>query len=269
MKIVSWNVNGYRSIVGQNPTKKYDKIGKRNYLNEFIERENPDILCLQEIKASLEQIDENYRCPKPFETCLYNEATSKKGYSGVATFSKIPPLAVNKTLGKEIYDVEGRFIETKFERFVLFNVYFPKGYADSERLDYKLDFYDFFFEILKETLKKEKNAIIAGDFNTAHKEIDLARPKQNVKTSGFMPVERKKLDELVDLGFIDAFREFVKEGGHYTWWSQRGRARENNVGWRIDYFFVSRSLRKALKSVRHAPDAIGSDHCPVILEVEF
>lgn len=268
MKIITWNVNGYRSIVGQNPSRRYDSITKENKLFEYIFSENPDIICIQETKATPEQIDEDKRVPQGY-LAYFNSAKNKKGYSGVVTFSKIEPLRIEYLLGNEKFDSEGRVVRTDFEDFLLFNIYFPKGYEDSERLYYKLDFYDFLFDILLDIKKKQKNIIISGDYNTAHKEIDLARPKENINTSGFMPIEREKLDQLIALGFVDAFRLFCKEPNHYTWWSQRGRARENNIGWRIDYHFVSEELVPKIKNAYIQPNIMGSDHCPVVIELDL
>ncbi len=266
MKIVTWNVNGYRSITGQNPKKKYDKVIKKNFLFEYIDKTNPDIVCLQETKAAVEQINEDLRQPEGYHSNYYS-SKKKKGYSGVATFSKEEPKEVNNELGEERFDVEGRFIETRFNDFILLNIYFPKGYADSERLDFKLDFYDYVMDYLSDLKKENENIIVSGDYNTAHKEIDLARPKQNENTSGFIPVERKKIDELISRGFVDIFRVFNKEGGAYTWWSQRGRAREKNVGWRIDYHFVSETMKKMIKNAYLEPEVYGSDHCPAVIEL--
>jgi len=265
MKIVSWNVNGYRSITGQNPSKRYDKITKENKFFAYIDREQPDIMAIQETKANIEQINEELRTPKGYFS-YYNSAKTKKGYSGVAVFTKSEATEVKYGFGNSRFDDEGRIIEAIFQDFTLLNIYFPKGYADNERLDYKLEFYDYVFEHLNNN--KDRNFIVSGDYNTAHKEIDLARPKQNTGTSGFMPVEREKLDELIDMGFLDAFRMFTKEGGHYTWWSQRGRARENNVGWRIDYHFVSKTMKEKIVNSYHQPEQTGSDHCPVVLELK-
>ncbi|MFA6571532.1 MAG: exodeoxyribonuclease III [Bacteroidota bacterium] len=267
MKIVSWNINGYRAVTGQNESKRFDVVTKENKLFSYISAEKPDIICLQEIKADLEQITEELRSPKGYNS-YFHTCSVKKGYSGVAIFSKTEPLELNNKFGKEKFDGEGRFLEVKFKDFTLFNIYFPKGYTDNDRLDYKLEFYDEFFRYIQKLLKKEKNIIISGDYNTAHHEIDLARPKENVNTSGFLEVERKKLDELVKLGFIDSFRMFDNKNGTYSWWSQRGRARENNVGWRIDYNFVSQSLKDKVKNAYIQPHILGSDHCPVVLELK-
>ena len=264
-KIVSWNINGYRSITGQNPSRRYDKITNNNTLFEYIEREKPDILCLQETKANEEQIDSELRTPEGYHS-IYNSAKNKKGYSGVALFTKIKPKNVLFGFGEKRFDDEGRIIVAEFDDFFLLNIYFPKGYVDHERLYYKLDFHDYIYDYLKSL--NGKNIIVSGDYNTAHKEIDLARPKQNTGTSGFLPEERKKLDELIEMGYVDTFRLFTKEGGHYTWWSQRGRARENNVGWRIDYHFVSNPLKNKVKNSYHQPEQTGSDHCPIVLEIQ-
>ncbi len=268
MKIITWNVNGYRAIAGQNPRTKYGKKYKKNYLFKYLEEENPDIICLQETKSDEEQINDEIRSPEGYES-HYHSCRRKKGYSGVVTFSKVKPKEIKREFGVEKFDVEGRVLEARFEDFVHFNVYFPKGYADSERLDFKLEFYDKFFEYVENLRKDVPNIIVSGDYNTAHKPIDLARPEENEGTSGFMPPERQKLDELVDRGWVDAFRKYESEGGHYTWWSQRGRARENNVGWRIDYHFVTEEFSSALTACSQQPDQKGSDRCPVFLELDF
>jgi len=268
MKIITWNINGYRSIVGQNPSKRYSTITKENKLFDYIDSEKPDIVCLQETKATPEQIDVDKIKPVGY-LAYYNSATNKKGYSGVATFTKIKPKKIEYGLGNEKFDIEGRVIRTDYDDFILYNIYFPKGYEDSERLDFKLEFYDYLFDVLKELKKNQKNIIISGDFNTAHNEIDLARPKENINTSGFMPIERKKIDQLIELGFMDSFRLFCKEPNHYTWWSQRGRARENNIGWRIDYHFVSKELVNKITNVYQQPTVYGSDHCPVVIEINL
>lgn len=267
MKIISWNINGYRAITGQNPSRRYDKVVKENKLFKFIDKERPDIICLQEIKASPEQIDENLRVPEGYYG-YYNSCQIKKGYSGVAVFTKNKPKNVNYNFGIEKFDVEGRFLELDFEDFLLYNIYFPKGYTDDERLDYKLEFYDSFFKYCENKRKIKKNIIISGDYNTAHKEIDLARPEENINTSGFLISEREKIDYIIELGYLDSFRLFTKDSGHYTWWSQRGRARENNIGWRIDYHFVTDSFKNQVKKSYHLPFELGSDHCPIVLETK-
>jgi len=265
MKIVTWNVNGYRSIVGQNPSRRYDKVTREKKLFDFIQRIDPTIVCLQEIKADVEQIEPELRVPNGYIP-FYNTCKIKKGYSGVAVFTKIQPNDVSFDLGIEEFDAEGRFIRLDFDNFVLLNIYFPKGYTDHERLDFKMRFYDAVYDYLRKLKQQRQHIIVSGDYNTAHTEIDLARPKENENVSGFLPIERVKLDELVEMGFVDAFRLFTKEGGHYSWWSQRGRARENNVGWRVDYHFVTKELVGYVQNCYMLPMEFGSDHCPVVLE---
>lgn len=265
MKIITWNINGYRAITGQNPSIRYNKISQKNKLFDFIYKENPDIICLQETKASIEQINEELRQPENY-LAYYHSCSKKKGYSGVVSFTKVKPNKVNFNLGIEMFDTEGRLVELHFDDFILLNIYFPKGYTDNERLDYKLEFYDAIYKHIDKLVAINKNIIISGDYNTAHFPIDLARPEENENTSGFLKVEREKLDELVKKGFIDCFRLFTKENGNYTWWSQRGRSRENNIGWRIDYHFCTISLKNRLIYCNLMPEIPGSDHCPVVLE---
>ncbi len=266
MKIVTWNVNGYRSITGQNPSKRFDKVTKENKLFSYIEREKPDILCVQETKSDLEQIDEALRAPEGYES-WFNSCKVKKGYSGVAVFSRVKPASVGFGVGIPEFDDEGRIIEADFGDFILYNIYFPKGYTDHERLDYKMRFYDALFAYINKQVKAGRKIIVCGDYNTAHKEIDLARPKENVNVSGFLPVEREKFDEVLAVGFVDAFRVNNSEGGWYSWWSQRGRARENNIGWRIDYHLITENLVGSLKEVTYRMEEQGSDHCPVVMEM--
>ncbi|MDC1068411.1 exodeoxyribonuclease III [Candidatus Kapabacteria bacterium] len=266
MKIISWNINGYRAITGQNPKKKYGKIIKDdNVLFRYIEQENPDVICLQETKSDIEQIREDLKAP-PGYNHYYHSCRRKKGYSGVVTFSKQKAESSKIDFSIERFDHEGRFIETDFGDFILMNIYFPNGTSSRERVDYKLDFYDALFSYIDSYLKDGRKVIVCGDYNTAHTEIDLARPKDNINTSGFLLEEREKLDEIFARGFVDSFRIFNKEPDNYTWWSQRGRARENNVGWRIDYHLVSENLAPDIKKSYHQPDSLGSDHCPIILE---
>lgn len=267
MKIISWNINGYRSITGQNPSRRFDKVTHENKLFPFIESEKPDIICLQETKADVDQINAELRCPPDYH-CYYNSCRIKKGYSGVATFSKQKPINVNYKIGLEKFDAEGRVVSADFGDFINMNIYFPKGETDSERLLYKLEFYDFIIEYFEELHKSGKKLIISGDFNTAHFPIDLARPNENLNTSGFLPEERERLDELVKRGFRDSFRIVTDEAGHYSWWSNRGGAREKNVGWRIDYHFISEELAPRVTKSYYLPEIQGSDHCPVVLELD-
>jgi exodeoxyribonuclease-3 len=268
MKIVTWNINGYRSIVGQNPSKKFDVISRDNKLFKYIEQEDPDIILLQETKADVNQIDDSLRYP-PGYLGFYHSARSKKGYSGVATFTKKQPKQVIYELGIENFDREGRIIELIFDDLHIFNVYFPNGTSGQERVDYKLDFYSALFDYLNKLKKDGKNLIISGDYNTAHNEIDLARPKDNVNNSGFLRIERDKMDWILENGYFDSFRELNKEPNHYTWWSNRARAKENNIGWRIDYHMLTENVMKSTKSVTIQPFVEGSDHCPVVLEIDY
>ncbi|MDR2772386.1 MAG: exodeoxyribonuclease III, partial [Elusimicrobiota bacterium] len=228
----------------------------------WFNKTDADIFCIQETKADIGQfpkelinIDKYY---------FYHSTAIKKGYSGTAVWTKIKPISVEIGIGKKEFDGEGRIVKLEFKNFVLFNIYFPNGGASAERLKYKLDFYDYFISCIA---KISKDVIVCGDYNTAHFEIDLARPKENEKNSGFMEIERKKLDNLVDAGFVDTFRVFNKDGGHYTWWDYKTNARQRNVGWRLDYFFVNKTALKSLASALIYSDILGSDHCPIGIEI--
>jgi exodeoxyribonuclease III len=253
MKIVSWNVNGIRAVFNKG-------------LLDYLDQEKADVICLQEIKALADQFPDELMQRKEY---FYIHPAQKKGYSGVAIISKSEPLNVWEGLGLEEYDCEGRVLIAEFSDFILFNCYFPNGQRDLGRVPYKLAFSD---KVMEEALRlkkqKKKEIIICGDYNTAHKEEDLANPKSNVGTTGFLPIERAWLDKFSLAGFVDAFRFFIPEGnGHYTWWTYRGDCRTRNIGWRIDYFFVSEALKTKLKSCYHRPEVLGSDHCPVVLEL--
>jgi exodeoxyribonuclease-3 len=251
-RILSWNVNGLRAL---------HKKGFMSWLKE----EGPDILCLQETKAREDQLPSGIKNIPGYHS--YFLSGDRAGYGGVALFSKEKPVALQKTLGWNGFDDEGRAIVADYGDFLLFNVYFPNGKASKERLQYKLEFYDRFLETI-DGLKDDGRAVIfCGDVNTAHKTIDLARPKQNEKISGFLPVERAWIDKVIEHGFLDTFRIFEPDGGHYSWWDLKTRARERNVGWRIDYFFVSRNLEDRVKSAFILKDVTGSDHCPVGIEL--
>jgi len=247
-KIVSWNVNGIRAAQGK---------GFLDWLN----RETPDILCLQETKARPEQLAPELMKPIGYET--YWNYPEKKGYSGVATYSRRVPLTVSYGLGDTMLDTEGRVIETEHEDFTLLNIYFPNGKKDALRLKYKMDFYDAFLVYADGLKAQGKKLIICGDFNTAHKEIDLARPKENEKISGFLPEERAWLDKFISHGYADTLRHLHDEPAKYSWWDYKTRARERNIGWRIDYFFVSEDLLPNVKGAFISPNVMGSDHCPV------
>ena len=248
VRILCWNVNGIRAA-------------RRNGFLEWLEKESPDILCVQETKAHPEQLDEKLREPEGYHTCW--NFPERKGYGGVATFSKEKPLNIQKNLGVPEFDIEGRVLISENPSFTLFNVYFPNGRKNKERLKYKLDFYDAFFGFIETLRKKGQKLIICGDFNTAHKEIDIARSKENEKISGYLPIERNWLDKLVAHSYVDTFRYINKEPNQYTWWDLKTRARERNVGWRIDYFFVTENLVKSISRAYILPDVMGSDHCPI------
>ena len=254
MRLISWNVNGIRAA------------DKKGFFNWF-KKEKPDILCLQEIKALPEQFPPYLRNTPGYY--VYINPGERKGYSGVATYSKIKPKNIKNGFGIEKFDREGRILIAEYPEFMLFNIYFPNGKKNQERLDYKLDFYDTFLAYADNQKAEGKNIVVCGDFNTAHKEIDLARPKENEKTSGFLPVERAWIDTFIDHGYVDTFRYFNKEPSQYTWWDMKTRARERNVGWRIDYFFVNKEFMKHVKKAFIMPKVTGSDHCPIGIEIEL
>lgn len=265
MKIVSWNVNGLRSVLGQ--TAKKTDPPKENKLFKFIETVQPDALCLQEIKAFEEQINPDLRAPEGY-TAYYNSCQVKAGYSGTAVFTKIEPKENSCGIGIPEFDGEGRIQRLLYPDFALYNIYFPNGSRGMERVDYKLRFYDSLFKSIEEDRKSGINAVVCGDFNTARTELDLANPKSNEKTSGFLPIEREKLEEIFSLGYVDAFRIFNHEGGQYTWWDARFKSRERNAGWRIDYFLVDKDLAPRVVSCSHLTEVYGSDHCPIMLIIE-
>ena len=253
-RLFSWNVNGIRAI------------SKKGFL-EWFKKENPDILCLQETKAHPEQLTDELKDVDGYES--HFSSAEKKGYSGVVTYANEKPINIQHGIGIKKFDSEGRFIITEFNDFILFNIYFPNGKASKERLQYKMDFYNAFLKHCKKLLKQGKKIVVCGDVNTAHEEIDLARPKENSNTSGFLPEERKWIDKFISAGFIDTFRIFNKEPENYTWWDMITRARERNVGWRIDYFYASENLKNNIKSASIHSTVMGSDHCPIELELKF
>ena len=254
MKIVSWNVNGIRACVNKG-------------FIEFLDEQKADIVCLQEIKALEEQFPEELIGR---EEHFYIHSAEKKGYSGVTIISKTEPIKVWEGLGVEEFDREGRCLIAEYDNFILFNCYFPNGQRDHGRVPYKLSFSDTVMEEalrLKKKLKKE--VVICGDYNTAHTEMDLANPKSNKKSTGFLPVEREWMDKFFARGFVDTFRHFtpMEENGHYTWWTYRSNCREKNVGWRIDYFCVTEEFISKVRKSYHLPDVLGSDHCPLAIEL--
>ena len=253
MKITTWNVNGLRAVLNKG-------------VHVWWESEDPDILCLQEIKATPEQLTPEQLTIFDGFFPYWNPAI-RKGYSGVATFSKLEPLQIQYGLGEERFDVEGRVVQTRYPEFVLFNIYFPNGQRDQGRLEYKLDFYAYLLELCDQMHAAGDRIILTGDFNTAHKEIDLKNPKQNENTSGFLPVERAWIDRYIEHGFADAFRVLYPEEVKYTWWTYRFGARRRNIGWRLDYFLISESLMPLVEDVIIHDQVTGSDHCPVTLEI--
>jgi exodeoxyribonuclease-3 len=249
MKLVSWNVNGLRSVL---------KKGFHDVVRDM----DADILCLQEVRALPDQVELELPGYEPH----WNPAR-KKGYSGTMFLSRVPLLEVTLGMGVPEHDDEGRIITAQLEDFYLVNVYTPNSQAGLLRLDYRTQQWDPGFRDYLKQLERTKPVIFCGDLNVAHEEIDLANPKANRKNAGFTDQERARFSELLAAGFVDTFREFTQEGGHYTWWSHFGKARERNVGWRIDYFCVSESLRSRLKAAEILPKVMGSDHCPVVLEI--
>lgn len=247
VKLLCWNVNGIRAARG------------KGFL-EWLQTVSPDILCLQETKAHLEQLDEDLREPQGYYT--YWNYPERKGYSGVAIFTKEKPVGVVYDFGVTELEMEGRVVIAEYPEFMLFNIYFPNGKKDNIRLQYKMDFYDVFLRFADSLKAKGKKLVVCGDFNTAHREIDLARPKENGKVSGFLPEERAWIDKFLAHGYIDTFRHFNKEPDQYTWWDLKTRARERNVGWRLDYFFISENLLPSVSKAFIMPEVTGSDHCP-------
>lgn len=241
-------------------------VEKKGFL-DWIQKAGADLVCVQETKAHPEQLTPALRQPAGFHASW--ASANRKGYSGVATFSKQKPLSVGIGTGASEFDDEGRVIVSEFEHFTHFNIYFPNGQRDDVRLKFKLKFYDHILDVFEDLRRKGKKLVIAGDVNTAHKEIDIARPEANAKTSGFLPIERAWIDKLIGLGYVDTLREFRKEPALYTWWDPITRARERNVGWRIDYHFISGNLLPNLNDAYVLADVMGSDHCPVGMELVF
>ena len=254
MKLLSWNVNGIRAAV------------KKGFL-EYLEDQNPEIICIQETKAHKEQLTSEILEDHGYFT--YWHSGQKKGYSGVATFCKEEPLYIQEGIGIKKYDDEGRVLITEHNKFLLYNIYFPNGQKNEERLKYKLDFYDDLLPIINDQVESGNNVIVTGDWNTAHRPIDLARPNENKNTSGFMPIEREKVDEYILNGWTDTFRLFNEEGGRYSWLTYRFGARDSNIGWRIDYFFVNEGMVEICTDADIHQNIFGSDHCPVSLILDL
>lgn len=252
MELISWNVNGIRACI-------------KKGLLYWVEKRDPDILCIQETKAQPKQVLMNLPSYN-----FYWSSAEKKGYSGVLTLSKEKPLSVSKGFGLKKFDNEGRFLQLEYDLFFLINLYFPNAQRGLKRLDFKLEFNE---ELMKyvENLRKqhtEKGIIMCGDFNVAHKEIDLKNPKNNIKNAGFCPKERGSFTKLLEKGYIDTFREFNQSPEEYTWWTYRSDARARNIGWRIDYFVINQEFRKNLKSALILQDVMGSDHCPIGITIK-
>jgi len=253
MKITTWNVNGYRAVL------------KKGF-SDWLKQDGSDVVCLQEVKSRPEQVEEVYRSWDGY-TSYWNSA-QRPGYSGVAVFSRIQPVESGFGLDVNRFDDEGRVIWLRFPEFTLYNIYFPNGQRSQERVTYKLDFYSRLLDLCNEQHRQGQNIIITGDFNTAHQEIDLANPKANSTTSGFLPEERVWVTRYLENGFSDAFRMLYPDKVQYTWWTYITNARARNVGWRLDYYLVTNSLMDRVRSVTIQDQIMGSDHCPVTIEIE-
>ena len=254
IKIYSWNVNGLRAAI------------KKGFL-EWIKSSQGNIICIQEIKSTVEQLPDEAVNIGKFNSYFF--PAERKGYSGTAIYSEIKPINVFYGFENPIYDVEGRVIIAEYEKFVLANVYFPNGGRGPERVRYKLDFYNELFFYLEKKFRDRKGIIVTGDFNTAHKEIDVAKPEAWSKVSGFLPAECAWITKILNLGYIDIFRKFHSEPGLYTFWDMRTHAREFNNGWRIDYFLVSDDIADNVTAANIHADVYGSDHCPISIDLKI
>jgi len=250
MKITTWNVNGLRAAIGKN-------------ILEWIKSYQADVVCLQEIKAREDQIDIPAVAASGYQY-IFNPA-QRPGYSGTANLYLSQPINITKGMGNDLFDNEGRIIRFSYPDFELFNIYFPNGGRELERVPYKLDFYAYLLDMCDEMMKAGKQIILTGDFNTAHKEIDLKNPKENEKHTGFLPEERVWIDHYLEHGFIDVFRLLYPQEVKYTWWTYRFKAREKDIGWRLDYFLVTKGILDRTSDVITHGDVLGSDHCPVSL----
>ncbi|MFA5129578.1 MAG: exodeoxyribonuclease III [Patescibacteria group bacterium] len=252
--LTSWNVNGIRAVE------------KKGFL-DWMKTAKQDIVCLQETKAQADQLSKELLHPSGYES--YWNSAIRKGYSGTSIYTRISPVLAMTSFSDDVLDGEGRIILLEFKEFYLFNVYFPNGGSGPVRLDFKMKFYDKFLDLI-ETFRKKKPIVFCGDVNTAHAEIDLARPKENEKTSGFLPKERAWIDRIVEAGYLDTFRLLhPDQKDAYSWWDMKSHARSRNIGWRIDYFFVSKELKKHVVSAAIHDKVHGSDHCPVSLALTF
>jgi exodeoxyribonuclease-3 len=254
MKIISWNVNGLRALLSK------DVIGEVKDLE-------PDVLCLQEIKAREDQLTQE-QLEVFNEYYSYWNPADRPGYSGVATFTGAEPDNISYSLEEDRFDIEGRVIRTNLEDLVLFNLYVPNGQRDLDRLNYKLDFYAKLLEVCDQLHNEGNQIVLFGDMNTAHQPIDLKNPKQNEKYSGFLPEERAWIDKYLEHNFVDIYRKFYPEKVQYTWWTYRLNARNRNIGWRLDYFLISKELSSQVKDAVIYDEILGSDHCPIGLELK-
>jgi exodeoxyribonuclease-3 len=253
LKITTWNVNGLRAALNKG-------------IWDWVRQENPDVLCLQEIKTRPDQLSEVQHEQFKGHSIYWNPA-EKPGYSGVATFASRLPISVEYGIGRPEFDSEGRVVQTRYPGFTLINAYFPSGQRGQDRVEFKLQFYATLLEICDRHHKMGEQLIICGDFNTAHSEIDLRHPKANQKTSGFLPEERAWVDTYLNHGFVDIYRLRYPDKVEYTWWTYLMNARKNNVGWRLDYFLISESLVPKVREVMIHTEVPGSDHCPVTLSI--
>lgn len=254
MKIYSWNVNGLRAIV------------KKNF-SDWVTATSPDIFCLQETKIQNDVLVDSVKNIDGYYS--YFSFAQKKGYSGVATYTKVKPISINYGFGIEKFDSEGRILVTEFEEFTLLNIYFPNGQMSEQRLKYKLDFYDTLLEYCNRLVEGGKKLLICGDYNTAHTEMDIKNAKANEKYSGFLPIERAWIDKFIASGFTDTYRFINPDKIEYSWWSYRFNARANNAGWRIDYHFVSNNFQSCVKDASILTSVTGSDHCPIMIELNI
>ena len=253
MRLVSWNVNGIRSAI-------------RKGFWEWLATAAPDILCLQETRIQPDQLTEEMREPAGYHAVWHT--AERRGYSGVVTLCREQPLAVREGFGQPQFDVEGRVLITEHPGFTLVNAYFPSGRRGHERVLYKIEFYDTLLNFCTDLQTQGHCLVVCGDYNTARQSIDLARPKQNEKTSGFLPEEREALSRWLDRGFVDVFRHLHPKAEEYTWWTYRFNARARNIGWRIDYFLVTEELLPCVQDARILGNVMGSDHCPIELRLD-
>jgi exodeoxyribonuclease-3 len=255
MKLISWNVNGIRASY------------KKGAFAELLKL-NADIIGIQETKSTPDQLNEDIISP-PGYISYFDSAKERKGYSGVAVYTKIRPERVEYGLGKDEYDTEGRCLTLHFKDFAFVTAYFPNGGRDADHFQFKLHYYDLFLKHVQKLEKQCGKVLFCGDLNVAHNEIDLARPKENSNQIGFLPIERAWVDRVVDAGFVDTFRALHPTDVKYSWWDQKTASRERNVGWRIDYFFVNKALESTVTKADILNDMYGSDHCPIVLEIKL